>query len=127
MVDLWRGVRGNQVIADGYRAAGGVWHDSAIAGSEQAQGDVLVFPKTANPDGLRAQQLLARVVPKWHFVGLAQYARLFYNDRWLLSLENLALYGVLFVLACLGTGSLLAVLIDRQVAGEGDARTGERL
>jgi glucose/mannose transport system substrate-binding protein len=26
------------------------------------QGDVLVFPKTANPDGLRAQQLLARVV-----------------------------------------------------------------
>jgi len=26
------------------------------------QGDVLVFPKTANPDGVRAQQLLARVV-----------------------------------------------------------------
>ena len=26
------------------------------------QGDVLVFPKTADPDGLRAQQLLARVV-----------------------------------------------------------------
>jgi glucose/mannose transport system substrate-binding protein len=26
------------------------------------QGDVLVFPKTPDPDGLRAQQLLARVV-----------------------------------------------------------------
>ena len=26
------------------------------------QGDVFVFPKTANPDGARAQQLLARVV-----------------------------------------------------------------
>jgi glucose/mannose transport system permease protein len=71
---------------------------------------------------LRVSLSSSRSLPKWDFVGLAQYARLFHNDRWLLSLENLALYGVLFVLACLAIGFLLAVLIDRQVAGEGVLR-----
>ena len=67
---------------------------------------------------LRVSLSSSRSLPKWDFVGLAQYARLFHNDRWLLSLENLALYGLLFVLACLVIGFLLAVLIDREVAGE---------
>ena len=66
---------------------------------------------------LRVSLSSSRSLPKWDFVGLAQYARLFHNDRWLLSLENLALYGLLFVLACLVIGFLLAVLIDREVAG----------
>lgn len=71
---------------------------------------------------LRLSLSSSRSLPKWDFVGLAQFARLFDNDRWLLSLENLAIYGVLFVLACLVIGFLLAVLIDRQVAGEGALR-----
>ncbi len=71
---------------------------------------------------LRVSLSSSRSLPKWDFVGLAQYARLLSNDRWLLSLENLALYSVLFVLACLAIGFLLAVLIDRQVAGEGVLR-----
>jgi glucose/mannose transport system permease protein len=61
--------------------------------------------------------------PSSHFVGLAQYARLFHNERWLLSLHNLALYGVLFIAACLAIGFLLAVLIDQNVTGEGALRT----
>lgn len=56
-------------------------------------------------------------------VGMAQYERLFDNERWLLSLHNLALFGVLFVLACVVIGFLLAAAIDRQVAGEGALRT----
>lgn len=64
----------------------------------------------------------SRSLPRWDFVGLAQYARLFNNDRWLVSLENLLLYAVLFVLACLVIGFLLAVLIDRQVAAGGVLR-----
>ena len=56
-------------------------------------------------------------------MGLAQYARLFANDRWMLSLENLALYGVLFIAAALVIGFLLAVFIDQKVAGEGVLRT----
>jgi glucose/mannose transport system permease protein len=56
-------------------------------------------------------------------IGTVQYERLFDNERWLLSLHNLALYGVLFILACIVIGFLLAAAIDRQVAGEGALRT----
>jgi glucose/mannose transport system permease protein len=65
----------------------------------------------------------SRIFPAGDFVGLGQYERLFRNARWLLSLENLALYGVLFIAACLVLGFLLAVFIDQKVAGEGMLRT----
>ena len=65
----------------------------------------------------------SRSFPSDTFVGLAQYTRLFENERWLLSLHNLALYGVLFILACLVIGFLLAVFIDQNVSGEGVLRT----
>jgi glucose/mannose transport system permease protein len=65
----------------------------------------------------------SRSFPSDHFVGLAQYVRLFGNERWLLSLHNLALYGVLFVAACMLIGFLLAVFIDQSVSGEGVLRT----
>ncbi|MES2148906.1 MAG: sugar ABC transporter permease [Pseudomonadota bacterium] len=65
----------------------------------------------------------SRSFPSDHFVGLAQYTRLFENERWLLSLHNLALYGVLFIAACMVIGFLLAVFIDQNVCGEGVLRT----
>lgn len=65
----------------------------------------------------------SRTFPSGHFIGLAQYHRLFDNERWMLSLHNLAAYGVLFVLACLVIGFLLAVFIDQNVKGEGAFRT----
>ena len=65
----------------------------------------------------------SRSFPSDNFVGLAQYARLFDNERWLLSLHNLALYGVLFIAACMIIGFLLAVFIDQNVSGEGVLRT----
>lgn len=65
----------------------------------------------------------SRTFPSSHFIGLAQYQRLFDNERWMLSLHNLALYGLLFVLACLAIGFLLAVFIDQNVSGEGVLRT----
>ena len=58
-----------------------------------------------------------------NFVGLAQYTRLFENERWMLSLHNLAVYGVLFIAACIVIGFLLAVFIDQSVTGEGALRT----
>jgi glucose/mannose transport system permease protein len=72
---------------------------------------------------LRVSLSSSRTFPVDDFVGLAQYARLFANDRWLLSLENLALYGALFTAACLVLGFLLAALIDRQVRVEAALRT----
>jgi glucose/mannose transport system permease protein len=65
----------------------------------------------------------SRTFPSGHFIGLAQYHRLFDNERWMLSLQNLAAYGVLFVLASFVIGFLLAVFIDQQVKGEGVFRT----
>jgi glucose/mannose transport system permease protein len=65
----------------------------------------------------------SRSFPTDTFVGLAQYTRLFENERWLLSLNNLAVYGVLFILACMVIGFLLAVFIDQNVTGEGVLRT----
>lgn len=72
---------------------------------------------------LRVSMSSARTFPKNDFVGLAQYERLFGNERWLLSLSNLAIYGVLFIVACMVIGFLLAVFIDQKVKGEGLLRT----
>jgi glucose/mannose transport system permease protein len=72
---------------------------------------------------LRISLTDSRTFPHGHFIGLAQYQRLFDNERWMLSLHNLAVYGILFVLACLVIGVLLAIFIDQQVMGEGLLRT----
>ncbi len=72
---------------------------------------------------LRVSFSSSRTFPADDFVGLAQYERLFDNDRWLLSLQNLAVYGVLFIVACMVIGFLLAVFIDQKVRGEGLLRT----
>ena len=72
---------------------------------------------------LRVSLTDARTFPSDVYVGLAQYERLFQNERWLLSLNNLALYGLLFISLCMVLGLLLAVFIDQKVRGEGLLRT----
>ncbi|MBV8503479.1 MAG: sugar ABC transporter permease [Paucibacter sp.] len=61
----------------------------------------------------------SRTFPSTNFVGLEQYERLFDNERWQLALHNLAIYGLLFIVACMVIGFLLAVFIDQKVRGEG--------
>jgi glucose/mannose transport system permease protein len=65
----------------------------------------------------------SRTFPASDFVGFSQYVKLFNNDRWIVSLQHLIVYGILFILACLIIGFLLAVFIDQKVAGEGVLRT----
>ncbi len=65
----------------------------------------------------------SRTFPANDFVGFSQYSRLFHNDRWMTSLQNIVLYGVLFIIACLVIGFLLAVFIDQKITGEGVLRT----
>ena len=43
---------------------------------------------------------------------------LFANERWLVSVHNLVIFGVLFVAVCLALGFLLAVAIDQKVRAE---------
>jgi glucose/mannose transport system permease protein len=84
---------------------------------------VLVAYLGATLWSLRVSMSSSRTFPSDDFVGLAQYERLFGNERWLLSLQNLAIYGVLFIAACMVIGFLLAAFIDQKVRGEGVLRT----
>ncbi len=65
----------------------------------------------------------SRTMPTDTFVGLAQYTKLFENERWLLSIENIAIYTVLFILVSMVLGFLLAVFIDQKITAEGVLRT----
>jgi glucose/mannose transport system permease protein len=65
----------------------------------------------------------SRTFPSGDFAGLTQYARLFNNDRWLLSLQNIVIYGACFIVACMVIGLLLAIFIDQRVVAEGALRT----
>lgn len=65
----------------------------------------------------------AKTFARDDFVGLLQYERLFATERWIVSLHNVAVFGVLFVSACMVIGLLLAVFIDQRVRLEGVFRT----
>jgi glucose/mannose transport system permease protein len=65
----------------------------------------------------------SHMLPSSVFVGLRQYFALADNERWLVSVKNLAIFGTLFVLAALALGFVLAALIDRKVRAEGLLRT----
>jgi glucose/mannose transport system permease protein len=65
----------------------------------------------------------SRTFPSGDFAGVTQYVRLFHNDRWLLSLQNIVIYGACFIVACMVIGLLLAIFIDQRVVAEGALRT----
>jgi glucose/mannose transport system permease protein len=63
------------------------------------------------------------MLPSSNFVGLRQYASLFSNERWQISVGNLVIFGGLFMLASLALGFILAVAIDQRVRGEDTLRS----
>lgn len=62
-------------------------------------------------------------MPSYKFVGLAQYMRLWDNDRWWVASKNLLVFGGLFILVSLVVGVVLAVLLDQRIRREGFIRT----
>lgn len=66
---------------------------------------------------------LSRTFPSNRFAGVTQYVHLFHNDRWMVSLQNIVIYGVCFIIACMVIGLLLAIFIDQRVVAEGALRT----
>ncbi len=65
----------------------------------------------------------SRLLPKADWVGPQQYRRLWSSHRWMVSIENLALYGALVMIFTLLAGFVLAVLLDQKIKGEGAFRT----
>src|SRR5262249_51442224 len=60
----------------------------------------------------------SRMLPSSVFVGLRQYESLFGNERWLVSVHNLIIFGVLFVAVSIALGYALAIAIDQSVRAE---------
>lgn len=56
--------------------------------------------------------------PDYTFVGLENYGRLFQNQRFQIDLRNTLVFTVLFIIACLGIGLLLATLLDQKIRFE---------
>ena len=65
----------------------------------------------------------SRLLPKYEFVGLYQYFKLFTNERWWIASKNLVVFGFLFVVICILLGLLLAILLDQRIRIEGAIRT----
>lgn len=65
----------------------------------------------------------SRLLPREKWVGLAQYDRLWGEDRWLISIENLLIYGVCSLVFSIVIGFLLAAMLDQKVRFENTFRT----
>lgn len=65
----------------------------------------------------------SRLLPNLDFVGFAQYARLLATERWVISVQNMAIYGAAYVAGCLVLGFMLAAAIDQGVRFENTLRT----
>ena len=65
----------------------------------------------------------SKLLPVDVYVGWDQYRRLFETSRWLVSLQNIVIFGILFILWCLVVGFLLAVALDQSVRFENAFRT----
>lgn len=65
----------------------------------------------------------SKLLPRLRWVGLDQYERLWSQNRWLVSIENLMFYGVMSLVFTIAMGFLLAVLMDQKIRFEDTFRT----
>ncbi|TGQ63567.1 MAG: sugar ABC transporter permease [Mesorhizobium sp.] len=62
------------------------------------------------------------IVPKYDFVGLNQYVRLWSTPRWHTAVFNLFVFSTLFLALTTGLGLLMAILLDQKIRVEGTLR-----
>lgn len=65
----------------------------------------------------------SKLLPREKFVGFDQYERLWSTSRWVISIENLMLYGVFSLIFSLVIGFSLAALLDQKIRFEDTFRT----
>lgn len=65
----------------------------------------------------------SKLLPKSEFWGFGQYERLWESRRWLISVENLFIYGLCSMVFSLVIGFLLAALLDQKIRFENTFRT----
>ncbi len=64
----------------------------------------------------------SRIMPLYKWAGLEQYTRLWKTPNWYTALDNLLVFGVLYIGICTLLGLLLAILLDQKVRFEGTFR-----
>ena len=65
---------------------------------------------------------LSKSYARLDWAGLLQYTRVLGHDRWHVAVDNLMVFGVLYIGICLALGLLLAILIDQRIRQEGALR-----
>ena len=65
----------------------------------------------------------SRLLPRYDFHGFIQYERLFESVRWDAAINNLFIFGFLFIVISTILGLILAILLDQKIRTEGVIRT----
>lgn len=65
----------------------------------------------------------SKLLPRTKFVGFDQYERLWSTNRWIVSIENLLIYGLCSLILSFIIGFVLAALMDQKIRFENTFRT----
>ena len=65
----------------------------------------------------------SRLLPKYDIVGTIQYDRLFQSPRWETAINNLYVFGILFIVISMCLGLILAIFLDQKIRVEVVIRT----
>lgn len=65
----------------------------------------------------------SRLMPKYDLDGIGQYNRLFAAPRWDVAMNNLFIFGGLFIVISMIIGLALAIFLDQKIRAEGVLRT----
>ena len=65
----------------------------------------------------------SRLMPKYDIVGFIQYDTLFDSPRWDVAINNLFIFGFLFILISMFLGLIIAIFLDQKIRIEGALRT----
>lgn len=65
----------------------------------------------------------SRLMPKYDIVGFIQYDRLFESPRWEVAIDNLFIFGFLFIFISMLLGLIIAIFLDQKIRIEGTLRT----
>lgn len=64
----------------------------------------------------------SRILPVYKWAGFDAYERLWKLPNWYVALENLAIFGTLYIGLCIALGLFLAILLDQRIRIEGVLR-----
>ncbi|SLN25848.1 sn-glycerol-3-phosphate transport system permease protein UgpA [Aquimixticola soesokkakensis] len=65
----------------------------------------------------------SKLMPRYEIEGVIQYTKLFASPRWDTAMNNLFIFGTLFIVISMILGLALAILLDQKIRTEGFLRT----